>query len=127
MKDLKLPEIEKDVEVIMGNLLRVGVILAASVVFAGGVFYLWKYGNSVRGYKNFTGEPSDLTSLTKIFSDAFSFKSRGIIQLGLILLIATPVARVIFSVAAFLYEKDYMYVVFTLIVLTVLLFSIFLF
>jgi uncharacterized membrane protein len=125
MKELKLAQIEKDVEVIMGNLLRIGVIIAASVVFIGGVFYLLKYGNSIPSYKFFKGEPSDLKNLTKIFSDAFSFQRRGIIQLGLILLIATPVARVIFSVAAFLYEKDYMYVVFTLIVLAILLFSIF--
>jgi len=125
MNESKLPQIEKDIEVIMGNLLRIGVIIAASVVFIGGVFYLWKYGNSIPAYKIFKGEPSDLKSLTKIFSDALSLQRRGIIQFGLILLIATPVARVIFSVAAFFYEKDYMYVVFTLIVLIILLLSIF--
>ena len=125
MKDLKLPQIEKDVEVIMGNLLRIGVIIAASVVFAGGVFYLLEYGNSIPQYKIFNGEPLVLRSLTRIISDTLLLHSRGIIQLGLILLIATPVARVIFSVAAFLYEKDYMYVVFTLIVLTVLLYGLF--
>jgi uncharacterized membrane protein len=124
-KELKIPQIDKDVEVIIGNLLRIGVILSASFVFIGGVFYLWKYGNSMPNYKIFKGEPAALKSFTKIFQDALSMNRRGIIQFGLIILIATPLARVIFSMAAFLYEKDYMYVGFTLIVLTILLYSIF--
>jgi uncharacterized membrane protein len=123
MKNIKLPEIEKNVEVIMGNLLRTGVIIAASVVLIGGVFYLWKSGNSIPEYKIFNNENSNLKSLPKIFSYALGLNSRGIIQFGLLLLIATPIARVIFSIAAFLYEKDYMYVVFTLIVLGILLYS----
>jgi uncharacterized membrane protein len=56
---------------------------------------------------------------------AFGGQSRSIMQLGLLLLIATPIARVIFSVFAFAIEGDRMYVIFTLIVLTVLLYSLF--
>ena len=51
------------------------------------------------------------------------FQCRGIIQFGLVLLIATPVARVAFSVAAFALQRDNTYVAITLIVLAVLLFS----
>jgi uncharacterized membrane protein len=47
----------------------------------------------------------------------------GLIQLGLLLLIATPVARVVFSVAGFAIERDWMYVVITLLVLLTLLYS----
>jgi len=46
-----------------------------------------------------------------------------IIQLGVVLLIATPIARILFSVFAFTVEKDYLYIVITLIVLGVILFS----
>ncbi|HXU49289.1 MAG TPA: DUF1634 domain-containing protein, partial [Candidatus Binatia bacterium] len=59
------------------------------------------------------------------FRDATKLTGRGLIQLGLLLLIATPVARVIFSVFAFLYERDWKYVFFTLIVLGLLIFSLF--
>ncbi len=45
------------------------------------------------------------------------------IQLGLLLLIATPVARVGCSVVGFLRERDPTYVVLTLIVLSVLLYT----
>jgi uncharacterized membrane protein len=119
----KQEEIEKDIEFIMGNLLRIGVIISASFVLIGGILYLWQHGGSLSRYSVFRGEPSDLRNLIQIYSEAFSFNSLGLIQLGIILLIATPVARVLFSVIAFLYEKDYLYVVFTLIVLSVLLYS----
>lgn len=56
-------------------------------------------------------------------SDALSFRSRGVIQLGLLLLIATPVARVVFSVFAFALQQDRTYVIVTLIVLAVLIYS----
>ena len=54
---------------------------------------------------------------------ALALHARAIIQLGLLLLIATPVARVVFSVYAFARQRDWVYVVVTLIVLGVLLYS----
>jgi uncharacterized membrane protein len=46
-----------------------------------------------------------------------------LIQLGLLFLIATPIARVAFSIAGFAVERDWMYVGFTVIVLVILLYS----
>jgi uncharacterized membrane protein len=114
---------DERVENVIGNLLRAGVILAAAVVLAGGVLYVVKYGHRKPQYGVFQGEPSDLRSVSQIFEDAISWHSRGLIQLGLLILIATPVARVAFSVVAFAAERDWLYVVVTLIVLAVLLYS----
>ncbi len=50
-------------------------------------------------------------------------RGQGLIQLGLLLLIATPIARVALSVVGFAIERDRMYVAFTLIVLAILLYS----
>ena len=58
-----------------------------------------------------------------VLRDAVELSGRGIIQLGLLFLIATPVARVIFSIWGFAAERDRMYVVFTVIVLAILIFS----
>ncbi len=116
---------DKNIETILGNLLRVGVLLAGILVFAGGIHYLLQYGNATPEYSVFKSEPQQLRNPVSIFRDAIAFHHDGVIQLGLILLIATPVARVFFSVIAFIFEKDYMYVVFTLIVLSVLLYSLF--
>jgi uncharacterized membrane protein len=110
-------------EQIIGNLLRIGVIIAAAMVLIGGVLYLIHYGTTLPDYRVFRGEPSDLRSLSGIVIDTLSLRSRGIIQLGLLLLIATPVARVVFSVFAFALQRDYTYVIVTLIVLGVLMYS----
>jgi uncharacterized membrane protein len=114
---------DQEIEEIIGNLLRIGVLLSAAVVAVGGVLYLIKYGASRPHYGLFRGEPQDLRSVPRIVQDALDGHSRGIIQLGLLLLIATPIARVIFSIYAFAREKDRMYVVVTLIVLAVLIYS----
>ena len=114
---------DQRIENIVGNLLRAGVLVCAVVVLCGGVLYLIKYGHAPAEYRIFRGEPTDLKSVSGIVRDAFTLHSRGIIQLGLLLLIATPVARVAFSIFGFAEEKDRMYVVFTVIVLLILLYS----
>ena len=111
------------IEVIIGSLLRAGVLLAASVVLIGGVFYLGRHGQETVNYTTFHGEPEALKSIPAVVDGIVSLSARAIIQFGLLLLIATPIARVAFSAIAFALEKDYMYVVITLIVLGVLLYS----
>ena len=106
-----------------GNLLRIGVLLAATVVLAGGILYLIRYGGGAPEYRVFRGEPAQLRSVPAIVQDAGSFNRRALIQFGLLLLIATPVTRVAFSVAAFAWQRDWTYVVVTLIVLGVLFYS----
>jgi uncharacterized membrane protein len=114
---------DQQVEAIVSNLLRAGVILAAAVVLAGGVSYLIRHGTTAPDYRVFHGEPADLRRVPGIINDGIALRSRGIIQLGLLLLIATPVARVAFSVVAFALQGDCLYVGMTLIVLGVLLYS----
>jgi uncharacterized membrane protein len=115
---------DERVEGIIGNLLRIGVILSALVVFAGGLLYLLREGRQrAPDFGTFT--PEELRSPGDILHESAQLHSLGLIMLGLLLLIATPVARVIFSVAAFALQRDYLYVIFTLIVLSVLLYSLF--
>ena len=114
---------DRRVELIVGNLLRAGVILSAVVVMLGGAIFLVRHGLQPAAYRVFRGEPSDLRSIHGILRQVVAFRGRGIIQLGLILLIATPIARVAFSLFGFSEEKDRMYVVFTAIVLVILLYS----
>jgi uncharacterized membrane protein len=114
---------DKTIEEIVGTLLRVGVSLSAFVVAIGGAIYLARHGREPANYRVFHGEPSDLRSLSGIVREAFRLRGRGIIQLGLLLLIATPVARVAFSIWGFAEEHDRLYMIFTGIVLIVLLYS----
>jgi uncharacterized membrane protein len=117
------PWTDQKLENLVGNLLRVGVSLSAFVVAFGGIVYLIRHGREPANYRVFQGEPSDFKSVSGIVRNAFGFHGRGIIQFGLLLLIATPVFRVALSIWGFAAEKDRMYMIFTGIVLIVLLYS----
>jgi uncharacterized membrane protein len=112
-----------EMEQIIGNLLRAGVLLAAAVVLSGGVLYLFQHGAGKPDYHAFHEPSSKVRTLKGVVQDALARHSRGIIQLGLLLLVLTPLSRVAFSAVGFMAEGDKMYVVITLTVLAVLLFS----
>jgi uncharacterized membrane protein len=115
---------DKRIDEIIGNLLRAGVLIAAAVVLVGAILYLIRYGSSPASYRAFLGEPSDLRLVSEIFRGALGLDPKGLIQFGMLLLIATPVARVAFTVFAFAYERDWSYVIVTLVVLALLIYSI---
>jgi uncharacterized membrane protein len=114
---------DQRIELIIGHLLRAGVLLSAAVVILGGIVYLARHGHATADYRTFQGELSPLRTLNGIFHGALQRSGRAIIQLGLLLLIVTPIARVIFSAIAFARQRDYLYVAFTLAVLAVLTYS----
>lgn len=116
---------DERMELILGNLLRIGVILSAAVVSWGACIYLWRHSHEPADYKIFRGEPSDYRTIPGVFQSVIGGHGRGWIQLGLLLLIATPIVRVAFSIVGFALERDRMYVSFTVIVLAVLLYSLF--
>ena len=114
---------DERIEQIIGRLLQLGVLLAATVVLIGGIALLRQHGSDVAAFGTFTAESPTLRSLTGIFASALRRESRGIVQLGLLLLIATPVARVALTLGAFWIQRDRLYVVTTSIVLTLLLYG----
>jgi len=116
---------DERIENIIGALLRAGVILSASIVLGGGVWYLVLFGSHRPAYGKFHGEPEALRRISGIVRGAMALDARSWIQLGLLVMIATPVARVLFSIAAFAAQRDRTYVVITLIVAAILLFSLF--
>lgn len=114
---------DKRMDEIIGHLLRTGVLMAAAIVLVGGVLYVSRHRAPVTDYRVFQAEPEELRGVRDIVRSALQFSGPGLIQFGLLVLIATPIARVIFSLVAFLYERDWTYVVVTAIVLTLLLYS----
>jgi uncharacterized membrane protein len=114
---------DRRIDQLMGILLRTGVLVAAAMVTVGGIVFLVRHRVPMTNYRVFQGEPAEFRTLRGIFGEAFSGHGRGLIQLGLLLLIATPVSRVAFSVCAFVYERDWKYVAVSLLVLGLLLYS----
>ncbi len=114
---------DHEVEQLISRLLLVGVMTSAVIVLIGGILLLMQHGGEVVSYSVFHGQPAELRSLASIVRGAATMNSLAIVQLGLLLLIATPVARVAFTLVAFLIQRDRMYVVLTTIVLALLLFG----
>jgi uncharacterized membrane protein len=114
---------DERVEKLLGRLLLTGVMISGLVVLIGGVLYLLRYGRDPLHYENFEPQQVGLQSIVEAGKSALHGDGRAIIEIGLLLLIATPVLRVVFSMVAFALEKDRLYVVLTLIVLVILLLS----
>lgn len=113
---------QKDIQFILGTLLRVGVILSMSVVLIGGLIYLIGYEDFKVDYSEFVPD-AHYATLEAIVVGLKVMDGKAIIQFGTILLIFTPITRVVFSVFSFLIERDYLYVLIGLFVLGVILFS----
>ena len=113
---------DTDMQAVLGWVLRIGVIVSFSVVFIGGVLYLYRHGAETLEHTKFTGIP-DFTQSGGIIHGILNFRGRSVIQLGIILLIATPIMRIIFSAIGFALEKDRMYVGISLLVLLIIIFS----
>ncbi|MFN6537149.1 MAG: DUF1634 domain-containing protein [Nostoc sp. EkiNYC01] len=121
---------EQQLEYLLSNLLKYGVLIASAVVLLGGILYLIHHGGEPAEYHFFRGEPLQFRSPGGVVqavlsgSDAYGgLRLRGIIQLGLLLLIATPILRVIISLLAFLVQREFIYVIVTLLVLASLTYS----
>ncbi len=120
-----VPDAKQDqqLEMAMGTLLRIGVMLSAAIVLLGGVLYLRHLHAPVPDYKTFHATGGAPRSLPGIFRELTTGKSESIIQLGILVLIATPVARVIFALVGFARERDWLYSVVSALVLAILIFS----
>src|SRR5690242_18179729 len=108
----------------IGNLLRAGVFLAAMIVAAGGMVHLATHGNDVVNFRVRHADDGVFRTLPAIADSVRHFNSEGFVQFGLLVLIATPILRVVFAAAGFLLERDYLYVVVSLMVLGILMFSV---
>jgi uncharacterized membrane protein len=107
----------------LGNLLRAGVVLAAMVVLAGGAVYLARHGTEQPSLQVFQSEPSALRTIGGIVKGVGQGRGRAMIQLGLLLLIATPIARVAGAGLIFAGERDWLYTAIAGLVLALLLYS----
>ncbi len=123
MNQVRSPWTQERLESVVSFVLRLGVNLAAAIVLVGAVVFLYRHGQELPNYAVFRGEPTDLRTIGGILGDAAALRGRGLIQLGLLVLVATPVARVVISLVVFAVQRDRIYVAVTLVVLALLLLS----
>ncbi|WP_183575141.1 DUF1634 domain-containing protein [Mucilaginibacter sp. X5P1] len=111
---------DTDMQVVIGWVLRIGVIVSISIVFFGGIIFLYRHGQEVVDHRKFVGIPDFIQSFKGIMYGIITFRGQAIIQFGIILLIATPILRVIFSTIGFVLEKDKLYIFISLLVLLII-------
>jgi uncharacterized membrane protein len=111
---------DTDMQLLLGRVLRAGTVISICIVFFGGIIYLYRHGHSVANYREFKGIPDFVSHADSLIKNAFILRGQAIIQLGIVLLIATPILRVVFSTIGFVLEKDYMYVGISLLVLLII-------
>ncbi len=114
---------DKDIQGLIGQVLLAGTVISISIVFTGGIFYLYRHGHTVADYTKFKGIPAFIRDFSGIVKGIADIKGQAIIQAGIILLIATPILRVICSAIGFALEKDYMYVGISALVLFIIFVS----
>lgn len=114
---------DKDIQSLVGNLLRAGVYLSMAIVVLGGIIYLVDHSTEKIDYVAFDFDKVSLKTVQAIFSEVLTFKGAAVVQFGLLMLIFTPIARVLMAVVSFFLERDYLYVLIGLIVLSIIMVS----
>lgn len=114
---------DRDIQVILGTLLRAGVIISMTIVLIGGIIFLIHHKGAIVDYKVFKPEISDLSSIAAIFNGVATFHGDAIVQFGVLMLIFTPIARIIFAIFSFFIERDYLYVIIGFIILGIITIS----
>ncbi len=103
----------------MGRLLGAGVLAASACVLAGGVLLL--RGQAPVSYRVFA--PETLRSAPALRTALVHGDPSALVLLGVLVLVATPIARVAFAAFAFAGERDWFYLAVSLLVLSVVLFG----
>ena len=116
---------DQDLDVSVAVVLRIGVTLSAAVVVLGGLLLGNHLFGAVPDYAHFQPGDPGLRSVMGIVQGAVNFSPKSVIQLGLLLLIATPVARVILCVIGFARQHNILYVAVSTVVLVILILSFF--
>jgi uncharacterized membrane protein len=109
---------DQRMELVVSRVLRTGVYTSSVVVAIGGIAYLFRHAQDPAAYGVFHAQATANLSLDGIIS-AFRLRpSRSTIELGVILLVLTPVARVAVSLLSFAKARDRAYTIISAIVLT---------
>jgi uncharacterized membrane protein len=113
-------QLSRRVEIIISQVLRGGVLLSAAIISIGVVLFYIHYFSVAGHVLDTAAFPHSLVSVAQ---GLMRGDPLAIIVLGLLVLLATPVARVAVSIVAFGFERDWRYVVISTVVLLVLIIS----
>ncbi len=116
---------DEQVEALIGQVLRIGTMLSCGITFIGLCVFMVHNASAIPHYHIFLSGLGQFYGPHTLLQHVMHGQATALMELGILLLIATPVARVAFLVAAFGLERDGMYVGVSGLVLAILLYSIF--
>jgi uncharacterized membrane protein len=109
----------RSVEKVVSRVLRIGVILSATIICLGLALLVVK--GIITNEMRIDAAIPYPRGLGTLLSGLLALDPASVITLGLVVLIATPIARVSVSIVAFALERDWRYVAVTALVLTILI------
>lgn len=121
------PEFTPDeLDLLISAVLRIGLLSACFVMAAGAAVRIWHHALSIPDLHQFHSEPADLRSIAGIWRLALHGDSLGLMQGAVLVLLATPILRVIFALYGFARQGDRKFVIISAIVLVALIFGLYL-
>ncbi len=117
LNNSRIHEYEDRAQNAIAAVLRYGSSISTAVMALGLIFGLLRGGGSL-------ARPGSAASPAMLLSRALQFDPVGVAELGVLLLLLTPVFRIIIAVVTFGLERDTKYVLISLGVLAVMVFSI---
>ncbi len=116
---------DTDLQAIIGNVLRYGVLLALSVALIGGIILLFTQSGETVDFATFTEKHDNIYIVfDNIIRGVAQGDGEAIIFLGVLLLFLTPALRLILSLISFFLERDWLYIIITLIVIGIIALSV---
>ncbi len=122
MNQKEIPALDQ----IMSRLMLWSVLLASGIMLCGGIYFLWSHGEDPTRDHLFTGEPQDLKDPILMVKAAMEGNKLSLIQIGVFLLLLNPLLRVLLAFFGFSIQKNWLYVIVSMILLGVLSYSLFL-
>ncbi len=107
----------------MALILMTGTILSFVLVLLGGVFSLIQEGNQTLPPALTKSAPYITENVSEILRNASKSGAHGLITLGLLVLVATQIVRILYLAGFYLFSKDYRFAAFSVFILLTLLYS----
>jgi uncharacterized membrane protein len=118
-----------DINDAIGLALRVGVLLSAAIILIGVVLVFAHQGSNGFSLSQIAAPNSRVNSSvfqpSEVIGGLSELNGLDYVYLGLMVLIATPIIRVVLGIAQFAKERNKLYTIITVIVLFNLMFAIF--
>ncbi|RQO31980.1 hypothetical protein DBR32_04045 [Taibaiella sp. KBW10] len=115
---------KRDVQLLVGNTLRIGVWVSMGITLIGIILFLFQ--NSTKNFDTGMLVAAPLKfSFSELVQGILHGEALSIIQLGVLVLLITPILRIVFALYGYWLEGNRLYIIISLVVLCIIASSLF--